>query len=226
MVPNPLHAEAHRKKATENGKQNYILSLQLPCLSKMDGLLQDVRQEAWGGLIPTELSMDSSEVTSLQRPLPLYVSSETESPACLPRSVRETEQRLLQCASALSSVCLCADLSCFFRAFSLSTPQAPRTLAAGNTHLRVTAAVGSTPTQPEHQMHHNCQGTTILGFCNPLPPRGDRCFRWATARHTGVGKRQTRMRRNMFDSKTPRSALFGERVPVLLQLVSRFCGFN
>lgn len=50
---------------------------QLPrfCLHvKMDGLLQDVRQEAWGGLIPTELSMDSSEITSLQRPLPLYVS--------------------------------------------------------------------------------------------------------------------------------------------------------
>ncbi|CAM9943444.1 unnamed protein product [Scytosiphon promiscuus] len=39
----------------------------------MDGLLHEVRQEAWGGLIPAELSMDSSEVTSLQRPLPLYL---------------------------------------------------------------------------------------------------------------------------------------------------------
>lgn len=48
-----------------------------PCSagSVMDALLQDVREEAWGGMIPTELSMDSSEVTSLQRPLPLYVSS-------------------------------------------------------------------------------------------------------------------------------------------------------
>lgn len=45
------------------------------CAVYMDALLQDVRQEAWGGMIPTELSMDSSEVTSLQRPLPLYVSS-------------------------------------------------------------------------------------------------------------------------------------------------------
>eukprot|EP00752_Nemacystus_decipiens_P005704 g5162.t1 len=48
-------------------------SFQFPLLDKMDGLLHDVRQEAWGGLIPTELSMDSSEVTSLQRPLPLYL---------------------------------------------------------------------------------------------------------------------------------------------------------
>ncbi|CAN0218289.1 unnamed protein product [Ectocarpus sp. 12 AP-2014] len=39
----------------------------------MDALLEDVRQEAWGGMIPTELSMDGSEVTSLQRPLPLYL---------------------------------------------------------------------------------------------------------------------------------------------------------
>ncbi|CAN0068273.1 unnamed protein product [Ectocarpus sp. 12 AP-2014] len=39
----------------------------------MDALLEDVRQEAWGGMIPTELSMDSSEVTSLQMPLPLYL---------------------------------------------------------------------------------------------------------------------------------------------------------
>lgn len=40
----------------------------------MDALLQEVRQEAWDGLIPAEFSMDSQEVTSLQRPLPLYVS--------------------------------------------------------------------------------------------------------------------------------------------------------
>lgn len=37
-------------------------------------LFEDVREEAWAGLIPAEFSMDSSEVTSLQRPLPLYVS--------------------------------------------------------------------------------------------------------------------------------------------------------
>ncbi|CAN0242320.1 unnamed protein product [Pylaiella littoralis] len=39
----------------------------------MDGLLREVQRGAWDGLIPTELSMDSSEVTSLQRPLPLYL---------------------------------------------------------------------------------------------------------------------------------------------------------
>lgn len=40
----------------------------------MDSLLQEVREEAWNGLIPAEFTMDSSEITSLQRPLPLYVS--------------------------------------------------------------------------------------------------------------------------------------------------------
>lgn len=40
----------------------------------MDALLQEVRQESWDGLIPAEFSMDSQEVTSLQPPLPLYVS--------------------------------------------------------------------------------------------------------------------------------------------------------
>lgn len=41
----------------------------------MGCLLQGVREEAWYGLIPAEFSMDSSEVTSLQRPLPLFVSA-------------------------------------------------------------------------------------------------------------------------------------------------------
>ena len=40
----------------------------------MEGLLKSVREEAWDGLIPAEFSMDSAEVTALQRPLPLYVS--------------------------------------------------------------------------------------------------------------------------------------------------------
>lgn len=49
----------------------------------MDSLLREVRQGAWDGLIPTELSMDSLEVTSLQRPLPLYVSFKIVSPVHL-----------------------------------------------------------------------------------------------------------------------------------------------
>ncbi|CAM9506562.1 unnamed protein product, partial [Laminaria digitata] len=43
------------------------------CSTEMDALLQEVREEAWNGLIPAEFSMDSQEVTSLQRPLPLYL---------------------------------------------------------------------------------------------------------------------------------------------------------
>lgn len=44
----------------------------------MEGLLKSVREEAWDGLIPAEFSMDSAEVTALQRPLPLYVSSKVQ----------------------------------------------------------------------------------------------------------------------------------------------------
>lgn len=40
----------------------------------MEALLCSVHEEAWDGFIPIEFSMDASEVTSLQRPLPLYVS--------------------------------------------------------------------------------------------------------------------------------------------------------
>lgn len=42
---------------------------------EIKSMLNSVHEEAWNGLIPTEFSMDVSEVTSLQRPLPLYVSS-------------------------------------------------------------------------------------------------------------------------------------------------------
>lgn len=41
---------------------------------EMEALLSSVHEEAWDGFIPIEFSMDVSEVTSLQRPLPLYVS--------------------------------------------------------------------------------------------------------------------------------------------------------
>ncbi|CAM9821627.1 unnamed protein product [Ascophyllum nodosum] len=39
----------------------------------MEGLFREVQNETWDGMIPAELSMDSSEITSLQRPLPLYL---------------------------------------------------------------------------------------------------------------------------------------------------------
>lgn len=86
---------------------------------KMEGLLQDVRKEAWDGLIPTELSMDTAEVTSLQRPLPLYVSSyssrslvsrgsnqcsSADSAGCVMGAVSPCVHRLL-CGFAVSIAC-------------------------------------------------------------------------------------------------------------------------
>lgn len=65
----------------------------------MGSILKVVREEAWHGLIPAEFSMDSSEVTSLQRPLSLYVSAPSHvstTPSCLP----------LLCSCAMAALCV------------------------------------------------------------------------------------------------------------------------
>ena len=71
-----MHVQAarHLHHATPLSSLYVVCGGATRCSTEMDALLQDVRQEAWDGLIPAEFSMDSQEVTSLERPLPLYVS--------------------------------------------------------------------------------------------------------------------------------------------------------